>query len=154
MHGCMHTKSIVISHFDKCKWIDLTWDDPLSIDKAPLIIMTDRGFLHVKRQEHKRACSYLRSLSFSISFHSSFPDVVWQLLAISWLRIYLHLVLLHLLMSTYECNDENNGTNIGRCACSCTHTWTFTVIDVLWNKCMQMRCNIKINHLCCRKCQK
>lgn len=59
---CIYAKPIIIPHFDKCKRIDLTRDDPLSIDKVPLIIMTDWGFLLVKHQEHHRpAC--LRSIS-------------------------------------------------------------------------------------------
>lgn len=62
----IYARPIVISHFDKCKQIDLTRDDPLPIDKVPLIIMTDRGFLLVKRQEHHRPV-------FDLSPRSAFP---------------------------------------------------------------------------------
>jgi hypothetical protein len=58
--------------------IDLTRDDPLlPIDKVPLIIMTDGGFLLVKRQDHHRpAQSSIHpslSLSLSLSLSSLFP---------------------------------------------------------------------------------
>jgi len=51
--------------------IDLTRDDPLlPIDKVPLIIMTDGGFLLVKRQEHHRPANR-RSIPFSFSLSLS-----------------------------------------------------------------------------------
>lgn len=78
---CIYARPIIISHFDKCKRIDPTRDDPLSIDKVPLIIMTDWRFLLVKRQEHHRpAC--LRSIS-PLLVPGVCLTVTWNLMAVS-----------------------------------------------------------------------
>lgn len=101
-------RPIIISHFDKCKRIDLTRDDPLSIDKVPLIIMTDRGFLLVKRQEHHRpAC--LRSISLLFV-----PSRLFDSRSKSHSRRFRpYLVQLPFLTSTDIRNDENNETYRG-----------------------------------------
>lgn len=116
---CMYARPIIISHFDKCKRIDLTRDDPLSIDKVPLIIMTDRGFLLVKRQEHHRpAC--LRSIS------PLFVSSVCLTVARN-LMVYPHLVQCLFLTSTDKCNDENNDISTYHVSArACGHLWLLT----------------------------
>lgn len=115
----MYARPIIISHFDKCKRIDLTRDDPLSIDKVPLIIMTDRGFLLVKRQEHHRpAC--LRSIS------PLFVPGVCLTVARN-LMVRPRLVQCLFLTSTDKRNDENNGISTNRVnARACRHLWLLT----------------------------
>lgn len=113
----MYARPIIISHFDKCKRIDLTRDDPLSIDKVPLIIMTDRGFLLVKRQEHHRPV-------FDLSLRSSFRVC---LTVARNLMIRPHFVQYLFLTSTDKRNDENNDISTDRVSARAhRHLWLLT----------------------------